>query len=294
MSVFNFQFGEFEDVSPNWFDWFSLIINLLVTVASIYFAYFLGERTYKRDRNNKINEEKLNIVSENDLFRMNLLELNKNIEIQIGFLKEYLINKDFKLKLTPSLQVNFLQFLNLKAIYALNKGNYGRINNLISSLYSIEKITNSLSKEINNYISKFNAQENKFYFYRQAYYKKFFEYSNIRAVDMKIENGVKKWKYADEDIFMNEYAKLRNQTISNADGTTNRNFVDENFLLPLIRLANKYIPEDYNAIEIHDIANDAHSAYQNLENLTSIHFRAIESYLKILEDTKIEIEEYLE
>ena len=293
MSIFNFQFGEFENVSPNWFDWFSLFLQITITAGSIYFAYYLGERIYKRDRKNKFEEEKLNVKSENDLFKNNLIELNKNILVQIRFLNEYITNKDFRLKLTPALQVNFLQFLNLKSLYTQGNDNIERINNLLSSLYSIEKITNSLSKELNTYISKFNVQENKFYGYRLAYYKKFFEYSNLRAVEMIIENGIKKWKYAEQDIFMNEYAKLRNETIGNADGTANRKFVDENFLKPLIDLANKYIPEDYNAIEIHDISNEAHSAYQNMENLTSIHFKAIESHLRILEDTKDEIEAYL-
>lgn len=293
MAIFNFQFGDFENVSPNWFDWLSLVSQLIITATSIYFAYYLGERIYKRDRKNKFEEEKLNVQAENDLFKNNLIELNKNILVQIGFLNEYLTNRDFKLKLTPALQVNFLQFLNLKSVYNQENGNIDQINNLLSSLYSIEKITNSLSKELNTYISKFNIQENKFYSYRLAYYKKFFEYSNLRAVDMIVENGVKKWKYADQDKFMIEYAKLRNETIGNADGTANRDLLDEKFLLPLIHLANKYIPEDYNAIEIHDIANEAHSAFQNMENLTFIHFKSIESHLKILEDTKNDIEEYL-
>lgn len=292
MSIFNFQFGDFEESSPNWFDWFSLILNLLVTSFSIYFAFYLGEKTYKRDRDDKIDEEKNNIKAEKELFNNNLIELKENISIQIGFLSEYLTNRDLKLKINPSLQIYFLEHIDLKTIYKINEDKL-KINKLLSSLYSIENITTTLSLELTNFITKLNSHQSKFKIYRQAYYRKFFDYSNSRAEEIIVDNGVKKWRYNENDKFMEEFAKLRNNPISNEDGTANYKLIDENFLLPLIELSNKFIPEDYNAIEIHDLTNDSHSAFIDIENLTELHFKAIENNKKILEETLKSINEFI-
>src|SRR5690606_26366288 len=124
-----------------------------------------------------------------------------NISTQISFLDEYLANKEFKLKINPALQANFLQFLDLKVIYQ-GENNPTRINELLSTLYSIENITSTLALELTNYITNFNTHEAKFKNYRQAYYKKFYEYSNLRAIEIINENGIKKWRYDENDKFM--------------------------------------------------------------------------------------------
>lgn len=292
MSIINFQYGDFEDISPNWFDWFSLIISLVITALSIYFAYYLGEKTYKRDKKDQNKKTEENILSENKLFSDNLLELKTNIHTQIEFLTEYINEKDFKLKINPALQAKFLQFLNLKVIYQ-GKSESNTINKLLSTLYAIDNITATLALELTNYIAKFNQFESKFKNYRQAYYKNFYLYSNARAVEIKVEERVKKWRYDENDIFMIEFTKLRTANISSLDGSANHQLIDQNFILPLIELSNKYIPEDHDAIEIHNIANDAHSGYVDMENLTSIHFRIIEKYKELLQETENEIAAYL-
>ena len=56
-SFFNFQFGEFSQVTPNWFDWFSLISSLVISASSIFLAFYLAERIYKKEKIDRNTED---------------------------------------------------------------------------------------------------------------------------------------------------------------------------------------------------------------------------------------------
>jgi len=291
ISFFNFQFGEFTDVSPNWFDWFSIC----VTSLSIFAAFLIAENIYSKGKRDKKESDKNLIASENDLFENNLNELKESIGVQITHLKEYLVEKDFKLKINPALQVNFLQFIDIKCLYLNfpnNQQKKEKINSLLTSLYGMYDFKDNLISELRNYTKKHNEFQVKFKKYREIYYKKFHDYSNLRAIDIKEEAGVKKWRYNVDDKFMNEFAKLRLVSIANDENSADRKKIDENFLLPLIYLSNNFIPEDYHAIETNYISNDCHASYLDIENLNESHFKSMESYLKVLKDLKTEIEAY--
>lgn len=296
MSLINFQFGEFESSSPGWFGWLSLFSSIAITSLSIWFAYYLGEKTYKRDKDDKASEEARNIKSENELFTNSLLVLQNSVQIQIGFLKEYIENKDFRLKINPTLQVNFLKFIKVKTLYNERSDQEIRtLNHLLASLYSNDTILENLRSELNNFISKYNIHETKFKNgYRQILYTKFFKFSNLRAVNYRENAGRIEWAYNADDIFMQEYFILTQSDIANDDtSTASHNKIDENFLLPIIELSKNHVPRDAIAIEVLDIANDAHSAYLDMQALTQAHFNVINSYLTTLEDLNVEIQEFL-
>lgn len=292
MSLINFQFGEFENNSPGWFDWLSLIL----TALSIWFAYYLGERTYKRDKDDRAAAEARNVKSENELFINSLQELYNNAELQINFLKEYIENKHFRLKINPNLQVNFLKFINVKILYSERSDQeITTLNHLLASLYSNNTVLENLRSELNNFISKYNIHEAKFKNgYRQILYTKFLQFSNLRSVSYRLNAGKTEWAYNADDKFMQEYFKLTLSDIASDDGSiANQGKIDRNFLLPIITLAKDYVPRDIIAIEVLDIANDAHSAYIDMTALMDSHFTVIASYLTTLEEMNLEIRGFL-
>lgn len=290
-AIFNFQFGEFESSSPNWFDWLSLFIS----VGSIFFAFYLGEMGYKRDKKDKKEQESNLTKFENELFKSNLETLHKNLDEQIKFLEEYIKNNDFRLVINSDLQVNFIQNLDYKYIYG-NGIEYTKTNRLINALFSIKDIKTLLGSELDNYIKKYNILEKQFKnSYRQILHSKYYEYSNRRAIEYRANNGRKEWKYDDKDMFMEGYSKLKmNSVITNSDNSANHELIINNIISPLIEISNNYIPEDYDAIEINNISNDAFHAYGDMEYLTINHFRVIDNYLNTLISVKEEIKSYLD
>ncbi len=151
-SFFNFQFGEFSQATPNWFDWFSLISSLVISATSIFLAFYLAERIYKKEKTDR-NTEDLNIQnSEVQLFKNSLTELNSAIEKQIIDLQSYIDNKDFKLIFHSAIQVDFLQFINVKYLYKNAGFNnieaISNINNLMTSLYTLYDFRESLRDEV--------------------------------------------------------------------------------------------------------------------------------------------------
>lgn len=302
-SFFNLQFGEFSQSSPNWFDWFSLIISLIVNTLSIFAAYYISERVYKKEKKDlKLEDENIQ-TSEVELFKNSILLLKIAIDSQIIDLKEYIEKKDFSLKFHPDIQVDFLQFINVKYLYKNagfeNTESIEKINKLMSNLYTLYDFRNSLRDELRTYIKKYNFHESQFYLYRKLLYTKYFTICNVRAESFGIENGIKKWKFNDDDNFMKEYSELiqktfADKTIIDNNGLKDRKELNKKFIIPLISVGNKYIPEDSNAIEVNEIANQVNAAFIDMESITEKHFKAVKSYLTNLELISGKIKSYLE
>jgi hypothetical protein len=301
-SIFSVQFGEFSQASPNWFDWFSLIISVVINAISILFAYYLGEKVYKREKRDKTQENTEIQLSEIELFKNNISQLKIAIDKQIIDLKEYIEKKDFILTFHPDIQVDFLQFIDIKYLYKnVGVGNseaIEEINKFMTNLYTLYDFRQSLRDEVRTYNKKYNFHESKFYLYRQLLYTKYYSICNVRAESFIIENGIKKWKFKADDNFMAEYSTLIKNTfadnsIIDNNGLKDRKKLNDNFILPLAIEANKYIPEDSNAIEINDIANQVNSAFIDMESVTEKHFRTIDSYLTNLEMISEKIANYL-
>lgn len=300
-SFFNFQFGQFSQTTPNWFDWFSLISSLIISGASIFLAFYLAERIYKKEKSDR-NIEDIEIQnSEVELFKNSITELDTAVEKQIIDLQSYIDSEDFKLVFHPDIQVDFLQFIDLKHLYKkvgfTNVEFIKKINNLMTSLYTLYDFRESLRDEVRTYIKKYNYHESKFYLYRQLLYTKYFSICHERAEAIIVEGGVKKWKFKDDDKFMQRYTDLiqktsRDTSIIDDNGLKDRAKLNNEFIIPLIKIAFEYVPEDLAAIEINDIGNQVNSAYADMESITEKHFNVIETYLLNLKTISSKIKEY--
>ncbi len=284
--------------SPNWFEY----VSLIVTVITIWGAYKIAEYVYDREKNDKKVDDISLRFSENELFKNNLESLVEPIKSQIESINNYLDRDDLKLKFYPEIQVDFLQFVSIKEIFKKNdlhnKKNISRVNRLMTNLYTLYDFRTSLRDEVRTYIEKYNYHERKFYLYRQLLYGKFFELSNVRNTGFKMDKGIKKWGFDPKDTFMQEYSKLRIETFEDPEviengGVKDRQKLNEKFVNPLAEIASKYIPEDYNAIEINDISNEVNAAFIDMEEITSKHKRAMAGYKDSLETVLEKIEEYL-
>ncbi|MBP1838802.1 hypothetical protein [Formosa algae] len=287
------------DFTPNWFDW----LTLLLTIASIVGAYLVSESVFKREQKNKEKENKELENSENLLLKNNLETIQKPIEKQIKSLEEYTESKDFRLSFYSDIQVDFLQFISVKDIYKKygfeNTENTKTINSLMTNLYSLYDFRSSLRSEVRTYIEKYNYHEQKFYKYRDLLYTKYFELCNLRAENIINENGIKKFSFNPDDKFMAEFTQLRvttfndNEIIDN-NGLKDRNLLVERFIKPLIGISAKFIPEDYNAIEISEIANQVLSAFNDMEHVTGKHMNAINGHIESLKSVNSKIKEFQE
>lgn len=301
-SFFNLQFGEFQQATPNWFDWFSLLISLIINAASIFLAFYIAESIYNREKKDKEKEETDLQNSEIELFKINLIKLGEETEKQIINLKEAIREKNFKLTINQGVQAQFLQYIEIKYLYKNigfeNRESINKLNSLMSSLYSINDFRESISEELRTFMNKYSYHESKFYSYKLLLYSKYFSLCNHRAEEIIVVEGQKKWKFADNDKFMKEYSELIAKTFENLEiihenGLKDRKKLIEQFVIPLIGIAYKNVPEDDEAIEINDIANEVNSAFIDMESVTEIFYKVIDSYLHNLESTNKKINEYL-
>jgi hypothetical protein len=273
--------------TPTWFDWLSVGL----TIASIIGAFIIAQLIYNRGVRSKEKEEKKLIDTENILFNNNIVSLKESISSQIQYLSEYEDSKNFRLVLQTGIQINFLNYIDIKNIYKKygfdNNNSLQVINSLLTHLYSISNFIESLRSELATYIEKYNSFENKFYLYRNLLYTLFYSLCNKRAQNIEEELHGKKIQFSPDDIFMSEYSELLNSTFNNphiigANGLKSRKLLVEQFIVPLINISYKYIPQDNDAIEINDIANSVLSAFNDMENLEAKHFNTIASYKNVL------------
>lgn len=283
---------------PSWFDY----ISLLVTVGSIFGAYFIAETVYSREKNDKKIEDISIIYSENELFINNLKSLQTPIKNQISAIDEYLTKKDFRMKLYAEIQVDFLQFINIKDIYRKygfnNKTKVEKINELMTSLYALYDFRESLRSEIRTYIEKYNYHEDKFYSYRFLLYTKYFQLCNERSMDMSFKSGIKRWSFDKNDKFMIEYSELTFSVFKDEEVMIENNLISrtkliEKFIKPLRLISAKYVPEDYNAIEINQVSNEVIHAYNDMEHITENHFKVLEGYKSSLIDVNEKIDLFI-
>ena len=283
-SFFTLQYGEITEASPNWFDWFSILISSLISIISIWGGFKIAKSIYSKEKNDKINEDIEIQNSEISLFKNSLLQLNKSCTNQIANLERYLEEQNFSLEFDQGIQIDFLQFIDIKNLYRniglSNSENINEINTLLSTLYKLNDFRPSLRDEFRTFMKKYSFHEAKFYSYRKLLYTKYFELCNQRSVDFKINEGVKMWKFHSDDKLMKEYFNLRRAIFNDTDvmtenGLKDRKLLNERFIVKLSTLSSEFIPEDYNAIELNDIANEVYSAYTDIEHISQAHFNAV-------------------
>ncbi|MFL0162462.1 hypothetical protein [Aquirufa salirivi] len=303
VSIFSFQIGDFCESDPNWFDWLSLIVSSLISIFSVLGGFLIAKKIYSKEKKDKKEEETEIQKSEIKLFKNSLSQLNTAVSSQINSLEEYIENQNFSLKFNQGIQVDFLQFIDVKYLYkdlgVDNIDKIAQINTLLSTLYTLNDFRISLRDELRTYMRKYNFHEDKFYSYRKLIYTKYFEVSNLRGKDFNRKKGDKIWRFNNADKFMQEYSELRNKILKDKETIfdnelKDRKKLNERFVIPLIYIAKNYIPEDYNAIELSDISNEVNTAFNEMEHLTKSHFKSINSYLELLKNVRKQINQYLQ
>lgn len=301
--MFNFQFGSFNESSPNWFDWFNLFVSSIITILSIFGGYHIAKRIYNTEKKDKIQEDSELRFSEVELFKNSLIQLNNSIILQIENLKAHLEKTNFSIIFNQGIHSEFMNQINLKYLYKdvglNNKKSIEDFNKLLANLYALSDFRNNLRDQLRTFSAKYNFHEDKFYKYRKLVYTKYYELCNQRNTSVLLtENGLKKWSFNDDDNFMLDYTSLLKKTYDNnsiidESGLKSRELLTSEFIVPLIKISSKYIPEDYNAIEVNDIANEVNSAYLDMEETMKSHFQVINSYIEVLNNIHNKINLYL-
>lgn len=299
--LFNLQSEKFYDFSPNWFDWFSLLASLIVTAISICAAYCVAESVYNREKKDRDKVIESDTAAELSLFDNSLTMLKKDSLAQVKSLKRCIEKKEDIVDFYPSIQIDFLQFTNIRNLYdknrLKNKGNVKTINELMVSLYALHDFRDSLRSEFRAYYEKYAYHESKFYSYRDLLYNKYFMLCNMRTVNIQVTPNEKMSQFHPDDFFMENYSKLRAETFTNEsiiyNGLRSREKLVVQFVRPLMEMSIQYIPEDFNAIEINEIANEVDSAFNDMESITTKHERAIVSHIDSLENAVEKIDNYM-
>ncbi|MFT5250014.1 MAG: hypothetical protein ACI93P_001749 [bacterium] len=290
--------AEFWSFSQNWFD----ILSLVLTILSLWLAFWLGERGYRRDKKDKAKEEKQLINSEVKLFKNNLEQLLKAVDKQLAALKKYKADKSFSLEFRAELQVDFLKFVDVKHVYEKydlkNQKSIDSINELFASLFALNDFRHSLRDSLRNYITRYRDFEKGFYLYRKLMYKMMHEIANRRAIDIRQGVGGFEINFGD-NVFAENYFHLNQTTLRNPEllddkGIVIRPKLIELFIIPAIDLSKQFIPADEDAIQVSDVANEVNSSWINMEVVTTAHFNEIDGHIATLEKVKEKIEEFLE
>lgn len=278
----------FSSENPNWFD----ILSLIVTVASIIGAYLTSRYFYKKEKKDS-DDDKLKITkAEINLFDNSISELKKDIQIQIDALKDYITKQDFSLSFNPNINVEFLKYIDIKTLYEVKnieqKIDISIINELLSKLFFLKDFQSLLRNEVQVYIKRYNELEANYYDYKKLLYTEYFKLINKRVESISIVDGKKIGKFHNEDVFIREYDSLRNKVFSdteiiNNESIVSRKLLDEKFIVEVIHICEKFIPEDVDAIEFSSLANNTHSAFTDMEHITEKHINVIESYKELLE-----------
>lgn len=289
---------EFWSFSQNWFD----ILSVVLTLLSLWLAYWLGEKGYRRDKKDKKKEEKQLMISEINLFKNNLEQLLGAIEKQLSGLNKYKIDKSFSLEFRADVQVDFLKFIDIKNVYEYfgyeNSTKLDVVNTLFSSLFSMNDFRNSLRDSVRNYITRYTDFEKGFYLYRKLMYRMMQDIANRRAIDIReavggLEINFGNNAFAEQYFHLNQ-GTLRNPDLLDANGIVIREKLIELFIIPVIALSQQYIPADEDAIQVSDVANEVNSSWINMEVVTAAHFKEIDGHINTLEKVKEKIIEFLE
>lgn len=300
-SILNLQFGEFNGSSPNWFDWFSLFANFIVSIISILGGYQIAKSVYNREKNDKSSDSKIIIDAEFALFKNSLSQLRKSSKDQSDEITKHLDEAQFdSLIFYQTVNVDFLQFIDAKNLYFyynLDPNKIVLLNDLLKNLYALNDFRESLRSQFRAYNEKYNHHEKEFYEYRNLLYNIFYKLSNVRSISIELEEDKKIWKYDANDKFMIEYSSLIQETLSDKDIIENgelksRKILSERFITNLITSSSKFIPEDYDAIEVNSLANKVLAAFNDMERVTQVHIRVLESHRDSLNNVIDRINEF--
>ncbi len=286
-SFFNFQFGEFTGVKPNWFDYLSLIITILGVVFGVLSAYLVARYTYNKEK--RYAEKTRKEISEQQclFFVENLKRLDDNLTKQIEELRKCREKDIFRLSVINGITSTFLQGIDLSNLFEwFDVQDKSRINKLLFDIYGLEDFKQSLQQRYLEFNRKYNYYERQFKVYREILYYNYFKLVNLRAENIEQQKEKVSYSFYDTDSFMYKYAQIRkNYLEKQGKENTDRELLVQEFLLPLIEAASEYVPSDVFAIEVHNTANESNSAYVDMLATVDV----LKRELKAQEDTLVEI-----
>ena len=300
-SFLTFVLGECQDSGPNSFDYFALIVSSLISVFSIWGGYKIANVIYRKEQNDRILEELMIQKTEVDLFKNSISQLKIAIDRQILSLNKYIQEKNFTIAFDQGIDTSIFNYVQIKYLYLdigfANVEEINKVNELIALISSLKNFNTNLRNEVRAYMDKYAFHEQKRYQYRKLLYTTFYELYNERSVDVEVNKERKKFTFSTNDIFIKEYDELINKITSDKevifDGSLKSiDLLIERFILQLIAISSKFVPEDIHAIQILEMANVVNTAHNDINNINTLHFESVGSYNKLLKKVSDRIEKY--
>lgn len=290
--------SNFWSFNQNWFD----ILTIILTLFSLWFAYYLGNLAYRNDKRVKKEEHDELLNQEIDFLKFNLTELLRVIEDQVSNLKTYKKDTNSRLGIEERLQTNFMSSVDLKNVFEFygyeNEEQNKTINELFTSLSAIETFRNFLQDSVRNFISNYFRFQEGFYIYRKIIYKKLFETVRRRQINNPQLSTIINAPLFGEDHFAKTYffivrTTLRDTTISTPTGLNREKFMT-NCITPLLELCQDHVPEDQDAIEVLDLADEVNQSWINMNILERAHKNEIQGLINSLEKAETSIKKFLQ
>lgn len=291
--MFSFQFGTFESSTPGWFEWFSLLLTLVVSAGSIYFAYKLADRTFKQEQIfQKINEKER---ADNDfkLFSQFLKNLLTPLDKQRTDLIN-LISDPFRVVLSFELSTSIIHHIDFNRIFFQYPEIVESTNELLILLEELNIINKTIQSESRNFSKDTN-----------------FKYEEIRNLNVELENKFSEMKkiYKYEKSFANssstylepiyyiieleniieEVYKSENFIEGNDD--YNFQFLINNFNNVVIELGEKY--DFYESVLMRNLARTINYKFTTLGQRNNEHQVNLNNKLDFVQLCIKKIKEYL-
>lgn len=270
-ALFNFQYGDSYNEGPGWFDWFSLCLNCILVILGFIVAYAV----YFKQRKDNARDAHVLFGDSIDILKEAIAETIKKLEklsVQLENPNDDFSNPSLSASLNDKL-ISKVDLSSLKRYYESNeKENLPKLRAFLKASGFFGDYHNYFVSELNNIREGFLSKEEKFMQYQLLLNNIFFEILAER-------DG------ANYD-FVQEYAALHAQIFANREvidadfNMLNRNLFNESFIIPVARIAGRYINIDPLANKINQIANEVNAA--------RVDMNAIKAALKKLIDKDIE------
>ncbi|MDR1792319.1 MAG: hypothetical protein LBR36_02600 [Bacteroidales bacterium] len=273
-------------------------LTFVAAIIGVFCAYCVANYIYKKESRDREKENKLLQEADNQFFNDNVCNTKKMIEQQIEYLKQYEQDRNSMLTVILELRTDYLQYIRVHNIYKQHQkkenGSTEIIYKLFSKLASLSSSQVFLQQKHQYYINKYNEYEKLFFLYRQLLYFKYYELWNKRSI---LTEGNATCDIADS--FLKHYSELQHKTLNNPqiiddNQMKDRKLLVSEFVLPLLVLSAKYIPNDIDAIEINQIGQDVNFAFIEMETIEKDYLAANATYMKYLQEIRLYIEKFLQ
>lgn len=280
-------FGTFENSTPGWFDWLSLIVSVVAILAT----YFISKRVLKTEiRYQKLKEKEADqehFKYFEEIILNHVRDLTTQIEYIDIYLKEIKNTKNSVLTTVTSVQYDILYGFDLHRLLksanekAINREDFRR---LISNLKYTEKAFESIQTEVLRTFEKIDTIDRansvtqyellrKDYFaliHRMSTDKDFCEENYDLGVQYR--NLIKALK-DNKEVFPDDGSLIKKENLPDL------------FYIPLLKIIEPSISKDEYFIIIASKINYALNDLNNIKIIEENHVNVINSYKKLFEST---------